>query len=156
MSSLLSPQAEDLDTGFHFILRTRAISRADEVSSENQDRRALDLAQAVTRMGGLVLDLGRLEHDPEDAVHLTCLLTVYQAATLLQSELWNEVAQQVPPPEPDAEVEMLQWESQVREEVRSRGPARLEIWLRIGGVAGEVEEAARRLWRECLEPEDEE
>lgn len=154
-----APDAADLEPQSHIVYHDRAAG-ANPEPGLSPDAEAVASATRITRHGGLIIELGRRPSDPEQAIHITAILTVAQAVAMLFEQAQDEVGGISPPaalfarPTAAARGEtgvdaVDAWVRDKDEEARRLGVPRLVSLLVRAGIRGDVELAADQLWTAC-------
>ncbi|HEU4456131.1 MAG TPA: hypothetical protein VFR81_23895 [Longimicrobium sp.] len=154
-----APDAADLEPQSHIVYHDRAAG-ANPEPGLSRDAEAVASATRITRHGGLIIELGRRPSDPEQAIHITAILTVAQAVGMLFEQAQDEVGGISPPPAlfacPTPAVRgeagmdaVAAWVRDKDEEARRLGVPRLALLLSRAGIGGDVDVAADQLWTAC-------
>ena len=154
-----APDATDLEPQSHIVYLERAAGASTDLGG-SRDAEAVASATRITRHGGLIIEMGRRPSDPEQAIHITAILTVAQAVGMLFEQAQEEVGGASPPAAlftcPTAAVRgetgmdaVAAWSRDKDEEARRLGVPRLASLLARAGIQGDVEEAADQLWTAC-------
>lgn len=153
-----APDATDLEPQSHIVYHDRAAGAGIDAGSV-RDAEAVASATRITRHGGLIIELGRRPRDPEQAIHITAILTVAQAVGMLFEQAQDEVRGISPPAALFARSTAARGETGVDavdawvrdkdEEARRLGVPRLASLFVRAGIPGDVELAADQLWTAC-------
>ena len=154
-----APDATDLEPQSHIVYLERAAGASTDLGG-SRDAEAVASATRITRHGGLIIEMGRRPSDPEQAIHITAILTVAQAVGMLFEQAQDEVGGVSPraaffaclggPVRADAGPDAVAgWLQEKDEEARRLGVPRLASLLTRAGIRGDVEMAADQLWTAC-------
>ena len=153
-----APDAADLEPQSRIVYHDRAAGTSPDPGL-SRDAEAVASAARITRHGGLIIELGRRPSDPEQAIHITAILTVAQAVGMLFEQAQDEIGISPPAalfacPTPAVRGEagmdaVAAWVRDKDEEARRLGVPRLASLLVRAGIGGDVEVAADQLWTAC-------
>lgn len=152
-TATLSEGSVDIEPNSHILFRAQVRRDATDLDGTVQACECLDLAMRVTSYGGLLTEARRRPSDPDQALHLTALMTVAQVVEMLFDHAQEEVGVRVLDSGGGAAEGVTNpistWLGAEQEDVRSVGVAMLTRVLQLSGIGGDVEAAADQLWTSC-------
>lgn len=152
-TATLSEGSVDIEPNSHILFRAQVSRDATDLDGMVQARECLDLAMRVASYGGLITEVRRRPSDPDQALHLTALMTVAQVVEMLfdhaQEEVGGRVLDSGGGAAESAPNPISTWLGAEQEDVRSVGVPMLARVLQLAGMAGDVETAADQLLTSC-------